>query len=51
VLGTVDPETVLAYALASKKQEESDKALRKLVAIQGAQAQQLGDLRGLLQQL
>ena len=46
--GTVDPDTVLAYALARKKQDVSDKALQQLVAIQGNQAQELSQLRGLL---
>ena len=49
--GSVEPETVLAYALASKKQEGNDKALRQLVDLQNNQAKELSDLRVLLEKM
>ena len=50
-VGMVEPETVLAYALANKQQEEKDEALRLLVEVQSQQAKELGDLRSLLQNM
>jgi len=49
--GVVEPETLLTYALASKKQDASDKAMRKLIAMQDNQAKEMSALRALVQQM